>query len=122
MGRIIVTEFVSADGVMEAPGGEAGYKHTGWVGPMFSDEFGAFKYREVVEADAQLLGRVTYESFAGAWPHRDDPQGFARRMNEMPKYVVTTTLDDLEWNNSHVVTGDVRPARGGEPHPRAHAL
>jgi dihydrofolate reductase len=110
MGRIIVTEFVSADGVMEAPGGEPGYKHSGWVGPMFSDEFGDFKYNEVVNADAHLLGRVTYEGFAGAWPHRDDPQGFAKRMNEMPKYVVTTTLTELEWNNSHIVEGDVLPA------------
>ncbi|MCW2748673.1 MAG: hypothetical protein JWP10_1815 [Nocardioidaceae bacterium] len=108
MGRIIVTEFVSLDGVMEAPGGEPGYRHTAWTTLVpYVPEFGAFKLGEVLEADAHLLGRVTYESFAGAWPHRDDPDGFANRMNSMKKYVVTSTLTFLKWKNSHIVAGDI---------------
>ena len=67
-----MTTFVSVDGVMEAPGGEPGYAHAGWVGPYFTDELGAFKLAEQLEAEVLLLGRVTYESFHGAWPHRDD--------------------------------------------------
>ncbi|MEO6471558.1 MAG: dihydrofolate reductase family protein [Aeromicrobium sp.] len=108
MGRVIVTEFVSVDGVMEAPGGEPGYRHTGWtIGYPFTPEQGTFKLNEVFEADAHLLGRKTYESFAGAWPDRDDPEGFAARMNSMPKYVVSTTLKQLDWTNSHLISGNV---------------
>ena len=113
MGRVVVTEFVSLDGVMEAPGGEPGYAHSGWVA-RFPDvgQFG-FKLDEVLAADAQLLGRVTYESFAGAWPDRDDEAGFAAKMNAMPKYVVSTTLASLEWNNSHLLEGDLTEAVQG---------
>ena len=107
MGTIAVTEFVTLDGVMEAPGGEPTHRHTGWVGEYFGEQLGADKLREILEADAHLLGRVTYESFAGAWPQRDDPQGFAAKMNAMPKYVVSSTLDTLEWNNSTLLQGDV---------------
>ena len=107
MGTIVVTEFVTLDGIMEAPGGEPTHRHTGWVGDYFGEQIGAYKLREILEAEAHLLGRVTYESFAGAWPQRDDPQGFAAKMNAMAKYVVSSTLDTLEWNNSTLLEGDV---------------
>jgi dihydrofolate reductase len=105
MRKLIVTEFVTLDGVMEAPGGEPGHPHSGWVFDFVGDEQMKYKFDEVLEADVQLIGRVTYESFAGAWPEREGP--FADRMNSMRKYVVTTTLDELEWNNSTPIKGDV---------------
>jgi dihydrofolate reductase len=105
MRQLIVTEFVTLDGVMEAPGGEPGHPHSGWVGDFMSDEQMQFKLREILAVEAHLLGRVTYESFAGAWPQREGP--FAEKMNAMPKYVVTSTLDELEWNNSTPIGGDV---------------
>ena len=107
MRELIVTEFVSLDGVMEAPGGEEGYRHTGWVFDAGQDEGqGRFKWDEIAEADAQLLGRVTYEGFAAAWPKRGGE--FADRMNSMKKYVVSTTLEGpLEWENSELLKGDV---------------
>jgi dihydrofolate reductase len=101
MRKIIVTEFATLDLVMEAPGGEPTHPHSGWVGGYFNDDIGSLKYREVVDADAHLLGRVTYESFAGAWPDRDDE--FADRINAMPKYVVSTSIDDPGWNNVTVL-------------------
>jgi dihydrofolate reductase len=106
MGRIIVTEFVSIDGVMEAPGGEEGYKHTGWTFE-FPDE-GQYEYKneELQESEALLLGRVTYEGFAAAWPERTDEAGFADKFNAMPKYVVSSTLENPEWNNTTVLEGD----------------
>jgi dihydrofolate reductase len=105
MRKLIVTEFVSLDGVMEAPGGEPTHPHSGWVFDFMGEEQQQYKLEEVLEADAQLIGRVTYESFAGAWPERSGP--FAAKMNSMPKYVVTTTRDELEWNNSTPIKGDV---------------
>src|SRR5438045_2808268 len=105
MRELIVTEFVTLDGVMEAPGGEPTHPHAGWVFDFTGEEQMAFKFKEILEADAHLIGRVTYESFAGAWPYRTGE--FADRMNAMPKYVVTTTLDQLEWNNSTPIKGDV---------------
>jgi dihydrofolate reductase len=105
MRKLIVTEFVSLDGVMQAPGGEPDYPHTGWVFDFMSPEQEAFKFEEIQEADAQLLGRVTYEGFADAWPKRKGD--FAERMNSMRKYVVTSTLDELEWENSTRISGDV---------------
>lgn len=106
MGRVIVTEFVSIDGVMEAPGGEEGYKHTGWTFE-FPDE-GQYEYKneELQESEALLLGRVTYEGFAAAWPERTDEAGFADKFNAMPKYVVSSTLENPEWNNTTVLEGD----------------
>jgi dihydrofolate reductase len=108
VGRIVVTEFVSLDGVMQAPGGGEEYQHAGWT---FEIERGAegdkFKLDELMEADAQLLGRVTYEGFAAAWPSMTDEAGFADRMNNMPKYVVSSTLDKADWNNTTVLKGDV---------------
>jgi dihydrofolate reductase len=108
MGKIVVTEFVSLDGVIEAPGGGEDYRHAGWTFEIERGEEGdKFKLDEVMEADAQLLGRVTYEGFAAAWPTIEDEVGFAERMNAMPKYVVSSTLREAEWNNSTVLGGDV---------------
>jgi dihydrofolate reductase len=100
MGRVIVTEFVSLDGVMEAPGGEPGYAHAGWTFEFPDGGQYAYKLEETMAAEVLLLGRVTYEGFAAAWPGRTDEAGFADKMNAMPKYVVSTTLDDAAWNNS----------------------
>jgi dihydrofolate reductase len=110
MGRIVVTEFVSLDGVVEDPGGAENFAHGGWTFRFDRGEEGdRFKLRELEEAAAQLLGRTTYESFAAAWPTRDDEAGFAAHMNAMPKYVVSTTMrdEDATWNNSTVLRGDV---------------
>jgi dihydrofolate reductase len=107
MGRIVVTEFSSLDGVMEAPGGED-FKYKGWSFEFDRGEDGnKFKLDETLEADALLLGRRTYEGFAAAWPSRSDEAGFADKFNSMPKYVVSSSLKDPEWNNSRVLEGDV---------------
>jgi dihydrofolate reductase len=109
MGRIVVSEFVSLDGVMEDPGGAEGTRHAGWTfrferGP----EGDRFKLDEVLDAEALLLGRVTYQGFAAAWPTMEDPVGFADKMNSMPKFVVSSTLRDADasWQNSTVLRGD----------------
>jgi dihydrofolate reductase len=107
MGRIVVTEFVSLDGVMEDPGGSEDHPHSGWSfqidrGPTFDD----FKGSETMDSDGLLLGRVTYEGFAAAWPERDGE--FADKFNTMPKYVVSSTITDPEWANTTVVNGDLR--------------
>jgi dihydrofolate reductase len=105
MGRIVVTEFMSLDGVMEAPGGED-FKYKAWSFDFDRGEEGnQFKLDETVASDALLLGRVTYEGFAAAWPSREGE--FADKFNNMPKYVVSSTLEDPEWNNSTVLKGDV---------------
>lgn len=104
MARLIVTEFVTVDGVMEAPGGEATHPHTGWVGQYHDEGTLEYKLNEVHAAESQLLGRVTYEGFADAWPKREGP--FAEKLNAMPKYVVSSTLRDPEWNNTQVLAGD----------------
>jgi dihydrofolate reductase len=107
MGKIVVTEFVSLDGVMEAPGGGEKYRHGGWTFEIDRGEEGdKFKFDELVEAEAQLLGRRTYEGFAAAWPQMNDEAGFAEKMNSMPKYVVSSTLERAEWSNSTVLSGD----------------
>jgi dihydrofolate reductase len=104
--RIVVTEFVSLDGVMEAPGGEPGFKYPGWTFQFDrGDDGNQFKLDETRSADALLIGRRTYESFAGAWPQRDGE--FAEKLNAMPKFVVSSTLADPEWNNTTVLaSGD----------------
>jgi len=106
MGRIVITEFVSLDGVMEAPGGGEDYEHAGWT---FEIDRGAegekFKLDETFASEALLLGRVTYEGFAAAWPSVENE--FADKFNSMPKYVVSSTLETAEWNNSTVLSGDV---------------
>lgn len=108
MRELIVTEFVSLDGVMEAPGGEAGYPHAGWVGGYFSDELGAYKYDEQAAADVLLLGRRTYESFYGAWPQRDD--AMADKINGMRKLVASTTLGSSDWHDTTVIPSDLEGA------------
>jgi dihydrofolate reductase len=107
MGRIVVTEFVSLDGVMEDPGGSEGSKHGGWTFKFSrGNEGDKFKVDETLNAEAQLLGRVTYEGFAQAWPKRSgDP--FSGKFNSMPKYVVSQTLKNADWNNSTILKGDV---------------
>jgi dihydrofolate reductase len=108
MRRVIVSEFVTLDGVMEDPGGVEGFERGGWA---FRYERGVegdkFKLDEVMDADAMLLGRVTYQGFAEAWPDRTDEAGFADKMNSMPKYVVSNSLESADWNNSTVISGDV---------------
>ena len=106
MGRIAVTEFVSLDGVMEDPGGAEGFKHGGWSFEIpRGDEGDRFKVDETMASDALLLGRVTYEGFAEAWPTRDGD--FADKFNTMPKYVVSSSLENPEWTNTTVLKGDV---------------
>jgi dihydrofolate reductase len=113
MGKIVITEFVSLDGVMEDPGGAEDFKLGGWTFEFDSgDEGNQFKLDETLEAEALLLGRVTYEGFAAAWPSMEDPVGFADKMNGMPKYVVSSTLENPEWNNSTVLEGDLGDAVG----------
>ncbi|MCE3555181.1 dihydrofolate reductase family protein [Pseudonocardia sp. RS11V-5] len=104
MREIVVSEFVTLDGVMEAPGGEPTHPHTGWVAEHGTPEFFEFKYREVVEAGGLLLGRTTYESFVGAWPQREGD--FAERMTALPKYVATSRPEELTWN-ARPLTGAV---------------
>src|SRR5216110_2250243 len=106
MGRIVVTEFVSLDGVMEDPGGAEDFQHGGWTFEIErGDEGNRFKLDETMSSAALLLGRVTYEGFAAAWPSREGE--FADRFNSMPKYVVSSTLQDPKWNNTSVLSGDL---------------
>jgi dihydrofolate reductase len=106
--KLVVSEFITLDGVVEDPGGAESFEHGGW---SFKFEQGPegeqYKLDEVLAADALLLGRVTYEGFAAAWPAITDEAGFADKMNGMPKYVVSTTLERPEWNNTTVIKGDV---------------
>src|SRR3954471_18077906 len=109
MGRIVVTEFVSLDGVIEDPGGAEDFKHGGWSFEFSrGDEGDRFKLDETMGSEALLLGRRTYEGFADAWPSREGE--FADKFNNMPKYVVSSTLKDPEWNNSTVLEGDLAEA------------
>jgi dihydrofolate reductase len=110
MGKIVATEFISLDGVIEDPGGSEDFLHGGWTFEIDRGEEGnAFKLAELEEAEAQLLGRVTYEGFAAAWPEREgDPHmgDFAKKMNKMPKYTYSTTLQSADWENTTVLSGD----------------
>ncbi|HEY2741229.1 MAG TPA: dihydrofolate reductase family protein [Gaiellaceae bacterium] len=106
MGKLAVTEFVSVDGVFEDPGGAEDYEHGGWTFEYDRGEDGnRFKLDELLQAKVQLLGRVTYEGFAAAWPSREGP--FADKLNSDPKVVVSSTLTDPEWQNTTVLSGDV---------------
>ncbi len=107
MRKLIVTEFVTLDGVMEAPGGGEAFEHGSWNFDFWNDEAAQYKLDELKEMGAMLLGRVTYEGFAKAWPTITDEEGFADRMNSLPKFVVSTTLDKAEWNNSTLIKGNV---------------
>lgn len=106
MGRIVVSDNVSLDGVIEDPVGDGGFSRGGWVG-LIKDrpQLAQVTLDEVLRTDAMLMGRRTYEWFAGRWPSRTGP--LADRLNSMPKYVVSSTLQDPEWNNSRVVKGDL---------------
>jgi dihydrofolate reductase len=99
MRKVVVSQFVTLDGVMEAP-------HE-WSFPYWSDEIAKFKLEELMGSDALLLGRITYQGFADAWPSRTDEEGFADRINSFPKYVVSTTLREASWNNSSVIRRNV---------------
>jgi dihydrofolate reductase len=109
MARLVVSQFITADGVVEDPGGSEKFERGGWA---FKFERGPegdkFKLDEVMASDVLLLGRTTYEGFAQAWPSRTGE--FADKFNGMAKYVVSSTLSDPEWNNSHVISGDVAAA------------
>src|SRR5436305_9786559 len=106
MGKLVVTEFVSVDGVFEDPGGAEDYEHGGWTFEYDRGEDGdKFKLDELMESQVQLLGRVTYDGFAAAWPSREGP--FAEKLNNDPKYVVSTTLEEPGWQNTTVISGDV---------------
>jgi dihydrofolate reductase len=107
MRKIVVTEFMTLDGVVEDPGGAEAFDRGGWSFKFPDDEGMKYKLDEVRDHDAMLLGRVTYEGFAEAWPGREDEMGFAAKMNSMAKYVVSTTLEDPAWNNSSVIAENV---------------
>ena len=106
MGKVVVTEFITLDGVIEDPGGAEKTERGGWAfrfegGP----EADAFKFNELIQSDAQLLGRITYDGFARAWPTMEGTGEFGEKMNAMPKFVVSSTLKDPEWSNTSVLTG-----------------
>jgi dihydrofolate reductase len=106
MRNVVVSEFMSLDGVIDDPGGAEDFKHGGWAFKFDRGaEGGAFKLDELLESEVLLLGRVTYEEFAKAWPSRSGE--FADKMNNMPKFVVSSTLEDADWNNSTIIRNDV---------------
>ena len=105
MGKLVVTEFVSIDGVCEDPGGSEEYEHGGWTFEYDRGEGDKFKLDEAVDSEALLLGRRTYEGFAEAWPSREGE--FADKFNSMPKYVVSKTLEQPTWNNTTVLSGEL---------------
>jgi dihydrofolate reductase len=108
MGALAVTEFITLDGVIEDPGGSEGGPNAGWSFGFDAAEGMRFKLEELQAADAQLLGRVTYEGFAAAWPAMEETTGeFGKKMNNMPKVVVSTTLTEASWRNSTIISGDV---------------
>ena len=107
MRKVAVSMFVSLDGVMEDPGGAEKSEHGGWTVPYWNEEIAKFKYDELFASGALLLGRVTYQGFAAAWPSRTDETGFADRMNNLPKFVVSKTLEVVGWNNSTLIKGNI---------------
>jgi dihydrofolate reductase len=107
MGKLVVTEFISLDGIIEDPGGAEGTEHGGWSFRHPTPDGDQFKFDELGASDVQLLGRVTYEGFAAAWPAMEEATGdFGKKMNAMPK-VVSTTLTEGSWNNTTVISGDL---------------
>lgn len=110
MRKVVVSEFLTLDGVMQDPGGAGEIAQGGWSMPYWHDEIAKLKYDELFAADALLLGRVTYEGFAKAWPNMTGTGDFGERMNGLPKHVASTTLKALDWNNSNALEGDVAHA------------
>lgn len=107
MRKVVATEYVTVDGIFDDPGGGEGTKHGGWSFQFWNEEAAKFKYDELFASDALLLGRVTYEGFAKAWPSMTGTGEFGERMNSIPKFVVSTTLKELAWNNSHLINGNI---------------
>jgi dihydrofolate reductase len=108
MGKLVVTEFITLDGVIEDPGGAEGGPNAGWSMGFPIDEGMQFKFEELQAADVQLLGRVTYQGFAKAWPAMEEQTGdFGKKMNDMPKVVVSTTLTEATWRNTTIVSSDI---------------
>ena len=107
MRKVVVTEYVNLDGIMEDPGGGEKLKYGGWSFQFWNEEAEKYKNDELFASGALLLGRKTYEGFAKAWPSIKDEYGFADRMNSIPKYVVSKTLEKAEWKNSTVIRGNV---------------
>ncbi len=117
MRRLVVSEFLTLDGVMEDPGGSEGSPRGGWSF-RFPDADGMkFKLDETMAAEVLLVGRVTYEGFAAAWPGRTDEAGFADKMNSMAKYVYSSTLADPTWENTTVISGDLAAEVGALKEP-----
>lgn len=104
MRKVVVSEFISIDGVIEGPGPDDAFELAGWTVDYSNDEVMKFKFDELMASDILLLGGKTYEGFAAAWPGRTDGAGFADVMNKMPKYVVSTSVDNPEWNNTQVIS------------------
>jgi dihydrofolate reductase len=113
MGKLVVGTFLTLDGVMQGPGGpeedtEGGFEHGGWSVPFWGDDrMGEFMDESMGRADAVLLGRKTYEIFAGHWPNVGDDDPMAAKLNSVQKYVASTTLDTVDWQNSTLIEGDV---------------
>ncbi|HEV8274352.1 MAG TPA: dihydrofolate reductase family protein [Streptosporangiaceae bacterium] len=108
MGKLVVTEFISLDGIIEDPGGSEGSEHGGWSFRHPAPGGEQFKGDELRDSDVQLLGRVTYEGFAAAWPAMEEATGdYGKKMNAMPKVVVSTTLTEPTWNNTTIISGNV---------------
>lgn len=108
MGKIIATQYISLDGVIQDPVGMEGSGLGDWTGPFKRGPKGdRFKHQELMDSGALILGRVTYDGFAAVWPTVNDPEGFAARINAMPKFVASRTLKTAEWNNSSLIAGDL---------------
>jgi len=108
MGKLVVTEFISLDGIIEDPGGSEGSEHGGWSFRHPAPDGEQFKGDELRDSDVQLLGRVTYEGFAAAWPAMEEATGdYGKKMNAMPKVVVSTTLTEPTWNNTTIISGNM---------------
>jgi dihydrofolate reductase len=112
MGKLVVGTFVTLDGVMQAPGGpeedrEGGFEHGGWLPPYFDEGMGQTMDELMNRADALLLGRKTYDIFVAYWPHQGDDDPMAAKLNSVPKYVASRTLESVDWNNATLVRGDL---------------
>lgn len=110
MGKLVVSEFITLDGVFEDPGGSEGTPSGGWQRPLMGDDEGAYKLAELKDAGVLLLGRVTYEGFAKAWPTMKGTGEFGELMNDLPKYVVTLTVSTFNWNNSYALDPNLMAA------------